>query len=161
MNRLEAPSSRLLLGLVIGSGTFLAISGSASYAVGNVLRGVAIQEWNEPILGALIGAVLGMTLHFLTSLHITKRFRNKLAQADRIGVLIYALTGVLTIIAQVCVIASMRYIPVSIASLITLSTPVFVTPASYLLLKNREGITLRTICGSALVLAGITIILLI
>ncbi len=161
VERLEAPSSRFFLGSLIGSGIFLAISGSASYAVGNVLRGVAIQEWNEPILGALIGAVLGMALHFLTSLHNTKRLFHKLAQADRAGVLVYALTGVLTISAQVCVIASMRYIPVSIANLITLSTPVLVTPASYVLLKNREGITLRTILGSTLVLAGITIILLV
>ena len=75
--------------------------------------------------------------------------------------LVYALTGMLTISAQVCVIASMRYIPVSIANLITLSTPVLVTPASYFLLKNREGITLRTIFGSTLVLVGINIILLV
>jgi hypothetical protein len=40
--------------------------------VGNVLRGVAVQEWNEPILGALMGAVLGMALHFLTSLNISR-----------------------------------------------------------------------------------------
>lgn len=161
IEKVEPLFSRPFLGLVVGSGLFLAISGSASYAVGNVLRGAAIQEWNEPILGALIGAVLGMVLHFLTSLNNTRRFRSKLAQADRMGLLLYAVTGVLTISAQICVIAAMRYIPVSIANLITLSTPLLVAPASYFLLKNQEGITWLTALGCTAVLSGIGIILLV
>lgn len=144
---------------LLGSGIFLGLFGALSYAVGNVLRGVAIQTWNEPILGALIGAALGLSLHFITSSH-TRQFWLKLKQADRSGLRLYVLSGVLTISGQICAIASMRYIPVSLANLITMSTPILVTPLSYYLLRNQEGINWRTIVGSAAVLLGITLILL-
>lgn len=146
-------------GIVFRSGIFLGVSGAASYAVGNVLRGAAIQSWNEPVLGGLVGATVGLVLHFFTS-STTRRFWGLLKGADRMGLLLYAVGGMLTITAQVCVIASFWYMPVSIANLITLSTPILVTPLSYFLLQNQEGITLRTIFGSALVLSGIAIILL-
>ncbi len=161
IEKVEPLLSRTSLGLVLGSGLFLAICGSASYAVGNVLRGAAIQQWNEPILGGLIGAAMGMVLHFLTSLSNTRHFRSKLAQADGVGVLLYVIIGVLTVSAQICVIAAMLYIPVSLANLITLSTPILVTPASYFLLKNQEGITWRTVLGGTAVLSGIVIVLLV
>ncbi len=54
----------------------------------------------------------------------------------------------------------MGYIPISIANLITLSTPVIVTPVSFLLFKNKEGITLKTIVGIVLVMVGISLIVL-
>lgn len=142
------------------SGVFLAVAGAASYAVGNVLRGAAIQGWNEPILGGLIGAAAGLVLHLLTS-STTRHFWSYLKGADRVGLLMYVVSGTLTITAQVCVIASFRYMPVSIANLITLSTPVLVTPLSYFLLRNQEGINLRTIFGTVLVLSGIATILLV
>lgn len=145
--------------LIFGSGVFLGVFGAASYAVGNVLRGAAVQVWNEPILGALIGAAVGLVLHFLTSSN-TKRLWSVLKGADRKGLLLYVVSGMLTITAQVCAIASFWYMPVSIANLITLSTPILVTPLSYFLLKNQEGITPRTIFGTALVLSGITTIFL-
>jgi drug/metabolite transporter (DMT)-like permease len=66
----------------------------------------------------------------------------------------------ITISAQISVIASMRYMPISIANLITMSTPVIVTPISFFLFKNQEGITYRTILGIILVLGGIFFIIL-
>ncbi|WP_375141679.1 hypothetical protein [Bacillus sp. EB600] len=73
----------------------------------------------------------------------------------------YFSSGMITISAQISVTASMIYIPISIANLITMSTPVIVTPISYFLFKNQEGITLRTVAGIILVMAGIFCIILI
>jgi multidrug transporter EmrE-like cation transporter len=54
------------------------------------------------------------------------------------------------------ILASMRYIPVSVAAnLITLSIPILVTPVSYFLFKNQEGITYQTLIGIGLVLSGL------
>ena len=136
------------------------VIGAVSYAAGNVLRGAAVQTWNEPILGGLIGASVGLVLHFFTSSN-TRHFWGILKSADRRGLLLYILSGIMTITGQICVIASFWYMPVSLANLIALSTPILVTPMSYFLLRNQEGITLRTIFGSTLVLSGITIILLV
>ncbi|MDM5196707.1 DMT family transporter [Fictibacillus enclensis] len=146
--------------IILKSGIFLAFFSTVSYAIGNVLRGAAIQEWNEPILGGLIGAAMGLFLHYITSSH-KKNLWAQLKQADRKGFFYYLMSGVITITAQICVIASMRYIPVSIATLITLSTPLLVTPLSYYLLKNQEAITFVTVSGIALVLSGISMIILI
>lgn len=85
---------------------------------------------------------------------------DQIRNADRRGLLLYASSGVLTITAQILYIASMKWLPVSIATVINMSTPILVLPISYFLLKNQEGITWRTLLGVLLVLAGINVIIL-
>ncbi|WP_341902863.1 DMT family transporter [Polaromonas sp. YR568] len=137
----------------------LGLASSLAYAIGNVLRGSAVREWNEPILGGLIGAGFGLAMHLLfmpakSALWISLR------QADRRGVWLYALIGVCTISGQICTIGAMRFIPLSIATLVTLCTPLLVFPLSYFLLKSRDGVTRATVAGCGLTLVGIFIIVL-
>lgn len=145
--------------LMVSSGVFLALFGAFSYAVSNVLRGLAVRDWNEPVLGVLVGAVAGLVAYVLLGSE-ARGLHSKLKHANRRSLHLYAVSGVLTVLAQACMIAAMRYSPVSIVALITLSTPVLVTPLGYFLLQNRERIIVRTLLGSALVLAGIAAILL-
>jgi drug/metabolite transporter (DMT)-like permease len=151
------PSARARLGVVLRSGLVLGVGSSAAYAMGNVLRGAAVRHWNEVVLGALLGALAALALQLLFSAGNEGRWR-RLRDANRAGLKLYATGGVLTIVAQICMIASMRYIPVAIASLITLCTPLLVFPMSYFLLKNEEGIGGRTLVGAALTLVGIGVI---
>jgi drug/metabolite transporter (DMT)-like permease len=132
---------------------------SIAYAVGNVMRGAGVREWNEPIAGVLIGAVSGIACHFALSRGHGDMLRS-LPTAHRGGLALFALSGVLTIVAQVCTIAAMKVAPVSLVALITLCTPLLVFPASYFLLGNDEGIRARTVAGAALSLAGIAMIVL-
>ncbi|WP_017728758.1 DMT family transporter [Halalkalibacterium ligniniphilum] len=140
-------------------GVWIALLSALSYAVSNILRGVAVQDWNEPILGALLGAIVGLGFHMVFSLK-TKNIFTTLKEADRFALKLYCLSGICTISAQIFLISSMFYIPISIANLITLSTPILVTPLSYFLLKNAENITLRTIVGGVLVLIGINVVVI-
>ncbi|CAA9313089.1 MAG: hypothetical protein AVDCRST_MAG93-5353 [uncultured Chloroflexia bacterium] len=144
---------------MLGSGTFLAIFGAFSYAVSNVLRGSAIRDWNEPMLGVLVGASVGLGAYVLLSSE-AQAFPDNLKHADRKGIYLYAFSGILTMLAQACMITAMWYLPVPIVTLITLSTPILVIPAGIFLLRNREKISALTVFGSALVLAGITTMLL-
>ncbi|MCY9666772.1 DMT family transporter [Paenibacillus alginolyticus] len=137
----------------------LALLSSLSYAIGNILRGTAIQQWNEPILGALIGAVVGLLLHMTFSMKIST-IANQIRKADRRGFWLYVISGTITITAQILYIASMKLLPVSIATVINMSTPILVLPISYFILKNQEGITWRTLLGVLMVLAGINVIIL-
>ena len=57
-------------------------------------------------------------------------------------------------------IASMRFIPLSVAALVTLCTPLLVFPLSYWLFKNQEALKASTLCGGALTLLGIGIVVL-
>jgi drug/metabolite transporter (DMT)-like permease len=138
---------------------FFALFSSLSYAIGNILRGTAVQQWNEPILGALLGAVLGLILHMIFSIKMTT-VRDQIRKADRRGLILYTISGALTISAQILYIASMKYLPVSIATLLTMSTAILVIPVSYFILKNQEGISWWTVLGAILVLAGISVIIL-
>jgi drug/metabolite transporter (DMT)-like permease len=154
----RAPARARLKTLVTSSAA-IGLGSSAAYAVGNVLRGAAIRGWNEPILGALIGAVTGIALQLAfgaDQLAVVRNLRN----ANRNGMLLFALSGVLTICAQTMVIVAMAHAPVAIVSLITLCTPLVVFPASYFLLGNDEGINAQTITGAFLTLAGIAMIVL-
>ena len=74
--------------------------------------------------------------------------------------LLFAISGVLTISAQMCVIAAMRHAPVAVVALITLCTPLLVFPLSYFVLKNQERIGVTTLAGGALALASIALLIL-
>ena len=54
----------------------------------------------------------------------------------------------------------MRYIPVSLATLVTLFTPLLVFPLSHWLFENQGDITAAVLLGSVLALFGIFIIVL-
>ena len=54
----------------------------------------------------------------------------------------------------------MGYIEIAIATLITFTSPLVVFPVSVLVFRNREGLTLRTAAGAAMVLAGIVLLAL-
>lgn len=139
--------------LVLGLGSALA------YAVGNFLRGWGVREWNEPVLGGFLGAGCGLLLH-LAFTPAKMQLLQRLKMASRSGVWLYAALGVCTISGQILGIAAMRYIPLSIATLLTLCTPVLVFPLSYLLFKNKDDMTPTVLSGSGLALLGIFIIVL-
>ena len=144
---------------VARSGVALGLGSALGYAIGNVLRGVAIDRWHEPLAGALAGAVAGFALQ-LAFATWSGGALEALRRADRRGLAYYAGTGATTILAQSLTIAAMAYAPVAIVALITLCTPLLLFPASYLILRNEEGITGRTIAGAALAFAGIVAIVL-
>ncbi|MDB5727077.1 MAG: family transporter, partial [Noviherbaspirillum sp.] len=110
----------------------LGIAGSLAYAVGNVLRGAGVHTWHEPVLGTLLGATAGVALHIIFSSGVKESIRG-IRDAHRMGLFLFAMTGVTGILAQICTIASLRYVPVSVTALITLSMPALVFPASYFL----------------------------
>ena len=135
----------------------LGLGSSLAYAISNVLRGIAVRGWNEPVLGALAGAVAGLALHLAFSAEKTQLLA-RARHADQGGVWLYAVMGVCTIAAQMCLIGSMRYIPVSVTAMLTLCTPVMVFPLSYWLFKDQEAITPATLAGAALTLVGMGIV---
>jgi drug/metabolite transporter (DMT)-like permease len=148
----EARTGRLKA--LLRSGLLLGTTSSAAYAVGNVLRGAGSRRWDEPVLGALIGAVAAIALQLALTRGNAQAWR-LLRGAKRTGILLFAAGGAMTITAQICVIAAMSHTAIGVVALITLCTPILVVPMSYFLLKNQEGITGRTIVGGVLVLAGI------
>ena len=144
---------------LLQSALLLGLGSSLAYAISNVLRGIAVRGWNEPVAGALAGAVAGLALHLAFSAG-KKQLSARLKEASRSGIWLYALMGVCTIAAQMCLIGSMRYIPVSVAALMTLCTPVLVFPLSYWLFKGQDTITATTLAGAAVTLLGLVMVVM-
>ncbi|MEN3275988.1 MAG: hypothetical protein V7631_1778 [Massilia sp.] len=134
--------------LMLGTG------GAIAYAISTVVRGAAIRDWNAPLVGAFLGAATGLLLHVVFSRDI-RTVAASLRTADRRGVVLFMASGVLTILAQICSIWSLRYIDVALSNLITLSTPLLVIPCGYFLFEKKEMLSQRTWMGGAMVLAGV------
>jgi drug/metabolite transporter (DMT)-like permease len=144
---------------LMSSVLLLGVGSSLAYSMGHVLRGAAVRDWNEPILGGLLGAIAGLLLNLLTSPE-KRELLARLRAADRRGCWFYAFIGIFTISGQICSIGAMRYIPISVAALMPLCTPLLMFPLSHWLLKSREEITPALLVGSAMTLAGIAIVVL-
>jgi drug/metabolite transporter (DMT)-like permease len=154
-----APGSTSTRERLLQSMLLLGLGSSLAYAVGNVLRGTGVRLWNEPILGALAGSVFGLALQFATSPDKRGIWAN-LRKADSGGVWLFVLIGIGTISAQICAIAAMRYIPLSVATLVTLCTPILVFPLSRMLFKNSEGIGRPALIGCCMTLLGIFMVVM-
>jgi len=148
-----------VLATLLRSTLLLGLGSSAAYATSNVMRGVAIRHWNEAILGALLGAMAGAGLHLAFNRNAAGVYAS-LHRADRRGVVLFAVSGSLTILAQLCVIAAMSRSPVAVVTLITLCTPLLVFPLSYFFLRNEERISARTVLGGAITLGGVALLVL-
>lgn len=131
-----------------------AVIATASYGLGNVLRGGAVEDWNEPIAGGVLGAVTATLAYLL--FHISPRgFLARVRRADRRGLAWWTLTGGLTIAGQMSVIGSAAHIDVAVAVAISSALPMIVIPVSVVVLKIREAVTVVTALGAALITGGV------
>ena len=149
----SGPTPLFSTGLAIGVGATLA------YSIGNVLRGASVRQWNEPVAGALLGALAAIVLQLVLGRR-NRTLLHDVRTGDATAVKLYAFGGVLTISAQMCMIASMRHIPVAIATIITLCTPLVVMPVGYWAMRNQERIGAATLAGAAMTLAGMAVVVL-
>lgn len=136
-----------------------AVVAALCYALGNVVRGAAVRQWEEPLVGGLLGALSGTLCYVL--LHV--RVRDVVAQvraADRRGLGLWWVAGTLAIGGQVSVIGATAHIPVGIAVAISSAMPVIVIPVSVLVLRNRERVTPAMVAGAVLILGGVSAMLL-
>jgi drug/metabolite transporter (DMT)-like permease len=136
-----------------------AVLSAAAYGAGNVLRAGALDTWREPVLGGFVGALAGMVAY--TTFHVVpRRVTRRLRDVTVPGVALWGLAGVLTISAQVSVIAATAYIPVAVVLVISSALPIVVIPVSLLVLGKAEDIGSTTVLGALLVLVGVSGILL-
>ncbi|MQA12720.1 MAG: EamA family transporter [Pseudonocardiaceae bacterium] len=137
----------------------VALLGAMSYAVGNVVRSGAVRYWNEAVFGALLGASCATVVYLVAHTDL-RRLAQRVRTSPRSGLWFWALSGVLTISAQISLIAATRTIPVAVAVVVATAIPLIVVPASILLFRNAEGVTGRTVAGVGLIFAGVAGIIL-
>lgn len=131
-----------------------AVVASVCYALGNVARGGAVQQWNEPVVGGFLGALSGTVGYLL--FHVSfRKLAADVRAANRRGLALWAGAGTITMAGQMAVIAATAHIPVGIAVAISAATPVLVIPASVLLFRNSDRVRIRTAVGACLIIGGV------
>jgi drug/metabolite transporter (DMT)-like permease len=126
----------------------------AGFGFGNVLRGIAMRNWEEAALGTVIASVAALACQVAVTRN-WPRIVEQLRTADRTAVLLYIGCGVFTSLGSIFISLAMTRIEIALAVLVVHTTPLVIFPVSVWLLRNREDLTPRTILGAVLVLAGI------
>ncbi|MGQ0548624.1 MAG: EamA family transporter [Armatimonadota bacterium] len=140
-----------------GSGLLLALAGGAGFAVGDTVRRGALVLTPAPVLGAAVGACAALTGHLLWS-----RFRASarwprgpaLRRPDLLG------SAAFNTIAILLLFVALGRAPVAIVSVLYNLQVLVVFIVSPLLLRGQEPITAWLVLGTALALAGTTMILM-
>ncbi len=139
---------------VLRKGIAAGLLATAGFALGNVIRGIAMRGWNEAALGSAISSVSA----FVLQVAVTRDWpaiRRQLAAAPPRAIWLYVACGVATSIGSILVATAMTKLEIGLTVLVVHTTPLVVIPISVLLLKHRETINGRTIAGAGLVLAGV------
>jgi drug/metabolite transporter (DMT)-like permease len=155
----RAGSLHALAPEVLRKGFLAGLLTVAGFGFGNVLRGLAMREWNEAALGTVVGALAAMACQVAFTRNWA-RVGAQLRAADRTALLLYTGCGVFTSLGSIFIALAMVKIEIALAVLVMHTTPLVIFPVSVWILKNREELTGRTASGAALVLAGIALLAL-
>ncbi|MBV8030659.1 MAG: DMT family transporter, partial [Betaproteobacteria bacterium] len=140
------PGETRLSRVAIRRGLLAGLFAVAGFGFGNVLRGLAMRQWEEPLLGTVIAALSA----FVLQVAVTRDWhavRAQVRKAGAPGVWIYVACGIATSFGSVFITAAMAHMKIGLAALIMHTTPVVVFPMSALLFKQREEINGRTLAG--------------
>jgi len=139
------------MGVLVGLGTVI------GFALGNVCRGYAMRTWNEAVFGTIIASTAALVSVLVT----TRDWRSAwhgIATADRRGLWLYAACGVVTAGGAMFLVSAMHFMEISLATLVTHTTPLMIFPVSLFVFGNREGLNGRTAIGAVMVLTGIALL---
>ena len=155
----RAGSAHAVSSQVLRKGLAAGLLTVAGFGFGNVLRGIAMRNWDEAALGTVIGSLAALACQFLVTRNWAQIGR-QLRGADRATVLLFIGCGVFTSLGSIFVSLAMTRIEIALAVLVVHTTPLVIFPVSVWILKNREELTPRTVTGALVVLAGIALLLL-
>jgi len=139
---------------ILRQGMLAGVFTVAFFALGNVLRGMAIREWHEAVLGTFIASLAALACQVIAT-RDWRKIGTQLRGASRTALLLYGLCGVTTTLGSVLITLAMNRMEIALAVLVVHTTPLVIFPVSVFLLKNREELNARTLLGTAIVFAGI------
>lgn len=127
------------------------------FGLGNAIRGMAIRDWNEAALGAVLGSAAALMCQLATGNSIGAILEG-LRKGGKTATGLYVASGVATVCGSIFGTIAMHHVEIAIATVVTYTTPLVVFPVSILLLKNREQLSFQTVAGACVVLVGIVLL---
>ena len=118
-----------------------------------------MRTWNEAVFGTIIASLAALVCVFTSTRDWPAAWRGIVA-ADRKGIWLYVGCGIATAGGAMFLVSAMHFMEISLAVLVTHTTPLLIFPVSLLIFKNREGLSMRTAVGAGMVLIGIALLAL-
>jgi drug/metabolite transporter (DMT)-like permease len=140
-------------------GALIGIATVAGFGISNAIRGLAMRDWPEAVFGTFVSSCAALACQ-IAATRDWRRVADQFRGTDRRGVALYMGSGVATALGSIFVTLAMAHVEIALAVLVTHTTPLVIFPVSVFVLKNREGLTARTLLGALLVLAGVALLML-
>ena len=148
-----------LQGAALRNGLFVGLMTVAGFGLGNVLRGLAMRDWQEAIFGTVVSSSAALACQLVATRDWPKIVA-QLRAGDRRAYWLYAGCGASTSLGAIFAAAAMTRMEIALVVLVIHTTPLFIFPVSVFVLKNREDLNLRTLVGAGMVLSGIALLVL-
>jgi len=138
-------------------GMLVGLATVAGFGLGNVLRGLAMRNWEEAVFGTVLSSVAALICQILAT-RDWEKIAAQLRGADRMALWLYVGCGVSTALGSIFVALAMHRMEIALAVLVVHTTPLVIFPVSVFILKNKEELNARTVLGALLVLSGIALL---
>ena len=155
----RAGSAGALSAAAARKGMLVGLMTVAGFGLGNVLRGLAMRNWQEAVFGTVISSAAALLCQLLAT-RDWSRIAAQFRAADRTALRLYVGCGVSTALGSIFVALAMKRMEIALAVLVVHTTPLVIFPVSVFLLKNKEELNPRTVVGALLVLSGIALLVL-
>ena len=142
---------------VLRKGMIAGLLTVAGFGFGNVVRGLAMREWSEALLGTLL-ATLAACAFQIAATRDWARIRAQFRAADRAAIALYVGCGICTSLGSIFVTLAMTHMEIGLAVLVVHTTPLVIFPFSVFVLGSREELVPRTLLGALMVLSGIALL---
>ena len=129
----------------------------AGFGLGNVVRGLAMRNWEEAVFGTVISSSAALLCQLVATRDWGK-IAEQFHKSDRTALWLYVGCGIATALGSIFVALAMNHMEIALAVLVVHTTPLVIFPISVFILKNKEELNSRTVLGAFLVLSGIALL---
>ena len=141
----------------VRQGVTFGLVAAVAFGSGDLLRQAGVHAGGDALAGAFVTASTAMTLHVVRGV-ATGRVR-RLLVPDRATLALLAATGACVLVALVCFLLSLRWLPAGVAATVSGTQVLFAIVFGRLLNQRVERVTARVLAGGVIVFAGLVVIL--
>lgn len=141
----------------VRQGVAFGLVAAVAFGSGDLLRQAGIDAGGDALVGAFVTATTAMTLHIVRGV-ATGRMRRVLVP-DRATLPLLAATGACILVALVCFLLSLRWLPAGVAATVSGTQVLFAIVFGRVLNQRVERVTARVLAGGVIVVAGLVVVL--
>jgi len=132
------------------------IIAGACFGLAHVIRKIGLNVIQEPIIGVLVQNAAALSLFPL--IVFVQKSQERLIWNDKRSWTIFSLSGISSVIGQLCLFYALDFGQVVIVSPLASTSPFFVILLAAVFLRNIERITWKIVLGAILIIVASTVL---